>query len=148
VFLFCEEKCMEKLKILLADDENDIVELARESLQREGYDVITAEDGQEAIDKIKGENPDVILLDLIMPKKSGFEVLSELRANPVSAKWQPVIIVSASGELEDIQKGYSLGADHYMTKPCTAQDIMKSVNLMINLIPKRKTAEQLKKESE
>ena len=130
-----------KIKVLLADDEKDIVDLVKVSLIKEDYEVITAEDGQEALDKIRLEDPDIILLDLTMPKKGGFDVLKEVRENPTTDKWQPIIIVSASGELDDIQKGYSLEADHYITKPCTAADIIKSIKLMINLIPQRKTGE-------
>ncbi len=130
-----------KIKVLLADDEKDIVDLVTMSLIKEDYEVITAEDGEEAIDKIRAENPDVILLDLTMPKKGGFDVLKEVRENPTTDKWQPVIIISASGELEDIQKGYSLEADHYITKPCTAADIIKAIKMMITLIPQRKMDE-------
>ena len=134
-----------KIKVLLADDEKDIVDLVKVSLVKEDYEVITAEDGQEALDKIRSEDPDIILLDLTMPKKGGFDVLKEVRENPTTNKWQPIIIISASGELDDIQKGYSLEADHYITKPCTAVDIIKSIKLMINLMPQRKTDEDSKK---
>jgi DNA-binding response OmpR family regulator len=128
-----------KMKVLLADDEKDILELVEQSLLKENYEVITAFDGDEAIEKIRSHDPDIILLDLKMPKKGGFDVLKEIRENPTTDKWQPVIIVSASEELEDIQKGYSMEADHYITKPCTASDIIKSIRLMISLIPQRKT---------
>lgn len=133
-----------KVKVLLADDEKDIVDLVKISLVNEGYEVVTAQDGEEALSKIRSEDPDIILLDLSMPKKGGFEVLKEVRENPSSEKWQPIIIVSASGELDDIQKGYSLEADHYITKPCTAADIIKSIKLMLKLIPQRKIEETSK----
>ena len=139
---------MDVIKVLLADDEKDVLEIMAKKIAKEGYTVVTAKDGQEAWEKIKSESPDVILLDLTMPKMDGFEVLKNLRENPPSDKWQPVIIVSARRELEDMQKGLSMEADHYITKPCNMTDIIKGIKLMISLIPQRKSKKQLEKEFE
>jgi len=125
-------------KILIADDEPDILEFMGKAIIRAGYQVVTAKDGQEAWDKIQSEIPDVIVLDINMPQKTGFEVLQEVRTNPVTEKWQPVIIVSARNELEDMQKGFSMDADHYITKPCQSDDIVKAIKLMLSLIPTHK----------
>ena len=130
---------MEKTKILLAEDEETVLEIMGERIAADGYEVILAKDGAEAWEKIQTENPDVIILDLTMPKKHGFEVLKDLREHPLSSKWQPVIIVSAHAELDDMKKGYALEADHYITKPCRAEDILKAIRLMIKLIPQRET---------
>ncbi len=132
---------MSNIKILFAEDDQTIRDILTERIEKEGYLVIPVSDGEEAWEKIQSESPDVIILDLLMPKKHGFEVLKDLRQNPPSPeKWQPVIIVSALSELDDIKKGYDLEADHYITKPCRAEDILKALKLMINLIPQRKTS--------
>ncbi len=128
------------IKVLLADDEPEVLEIMAKKVALEGYSVIKASDGEEAWQKIQQESPDIIVLDLTMPKKDGLEILKELRNKPPSSKWQPVIIVSARRELEDLHKGFDLEADHYITKPCNSVDIIKAIRLMINLIPQRKAA--------
>jgi len=97
---------------------------------------VTAYDGEEALLKLKGENPDIILLDLIMPKMNGFEVLKEIRARH-NDKWRPVIIISAQHDLESVKKGYELEADHYLSKPCTIDNVLRGIRTMISLIPAR-----------
>ena len=129
---------MSQLKVLMADDEPDVLAIMAKKIKAAGYDIVTAVDGQEAWDKIIVENPDVILLDITMPKLEGFEVLKRLRETPPSKKWQPVIIISAREELKDIQKGYSLEADHYLTKPCNIDDVLSGIRLMAQLIPQHK----------
>jgi len=127
---------MKPNKILIADDEAVVLEILAKRLVQAGYEVVSAHDGEEAWKKIQSDSPDVIVLDLTMPKKDGLEILKVLRANP-SKKYQPVIIVSGRKELEDLQKGYELEADHYLVKPCNVEDILKAVKLMIALIPRR-----------
>jgi len=134
---------MNIVKVLIADDEEDIREIMAKKVAKKGYDVITAQDGEDAWNKIKSESPDIILLDLGMPKMDGFTVLQNLRKNPPSDKWQPVIIVSARNELKDMQKGFELEADHYITKPCQVDDVLKAIELMRSLIPQRKTKQDL-----
>ena len=129
---------MKSPKILIADDEPEILRVMEKKIKAEGYQVVTAGDGLEAWAKICGEHPDVILLDLTMPGLDGFAVLEKLRAQPATKKWQPVIIVSAREELEDMKKGFSMEADHYITKPCQMEDILKAIKLMLNLLPQRK----------
>ncbi len=129
-----------KAKVLIADDEPDVRQMMAKKIAAQGYEVAQAQDGQEAWEKIKSENPDVILLDLAMPMMSGFEVLKKLREEPPSAKWQPVIIVSAKNELDDMHKGFQLEADHYLTKPCSMDDILRGIRLMLSLVPQRVTS--------
>ena len=129
---------MSNLKILMADDEAEVLEIMAKKIAAQGYTVITAQDGIEAWEKIQGESPDVILLDINMPGMNGFEVLKALRDHPPVGKWQPVIIISARTELEDIKKGLSLEAEHYIMKPCSVEDILKAIRLMVSLIPQRK----------
>lgn len=128
---------MGAIKVLLADDEESVLEVMAKKVAMQGYAVVTARDGQEAWDKIVSESPDVIVLDITMPKMDGLSVLKKLRAEPPSKKWQPVVIVSALGEMKDVQDGFHLEADHYLTKPCRIEDIIKAIRMMVSLIPMR-----------
>lgn len=132
------DNATKQIKVLMAEDESEVLSIMSRKVAAQGYTVITANDGQEAWEKIQKESPDVIVLDLIMPKRNGLEVLRNIRENPTSGRWQPVIIVSAKRELEDLQEGYALEADHYITKPCQIEDILRSIKLMIRLIPQRR----------
>ncbi len=129
---------LNRVKVLIADDEQDVLNLMAKRVTKEGYVVVTAVDGQEAWEKINKENPDIILLDLKMPRMDGLTVLKKLREHPPTSKWQPVIIVSALNELKDVEAGLSLEADHYLTKPCQMEDVLKGIRLMLSLIPQRK----------
>jgi DNA-binding response OmpR family regulator len=128
-------------KVLVVDDEQDAVEVLEKKLAHEGYDVVTAFDGQEALVKMREDNPDIILLDLMLPKKNGMEVLREIRQD-YKDRWRPVIIISAKHELDAIRGCYSLEADHYLTKPCTIESILRGVSTMISLIPLRQEHKQ------
>ena len=119
----CSEK--EIKKILIADDEKDMVDFLEQALKREGFDVVTAFDGQEAKSRIVAENPNAILLDLQMPQIDGWEVLRWLRQEQKSTI--PVIIISAKDEMGDIKKGYAFQADHYITKPVKIKDVVNSL---------------------
>ncbi len=134
---------MDKYKVLIADDEPDVLEILEKKVSQEGYEVITAQDGKEALAKIYKNEPDVILLDIIMPKMDGFAVLKELRERPLSHKWQPVIIVSALGDLENMKKGYHLEADYYLAKPCNFDAVLKGIKIMLNLSLQRKSKKEL-----
>ena len=127
-----------RIKVLIAEDEPEVLEIMAKRVEWEGYEVITASDGEEAWAKIQQQAPDVILLDLTMPKMDGITVLKNLRNSPPTDKWQPVIIVSARDEFIDLQKGFSLEADHYLTKPCRVEEVIKAIRLMVNLLPQRR----------
>ena len=130
---------MDNVKILIAEDNRDIIVLMSDRLTKEGYDVIVAYDGQEAWDKIVKDNPDIILLDIMMPKVDGFSLLERLRDEPPTSKYQPVIIISAKGEIQDMKKGLSLEADHYITKPWKIEDILKGIKTVMQVLPQRKS---------
>lgn len=125
-------------KLLVVDDDKAIVEMFKQKLSEEGYEVVVAFDGEEALLKLKEENPDVILLDLIMPKLNGFEVLKEIR-QIYKDRWRPVIIISGKNDLESLKTCYGLEADHYLTKPCTMDNLLRGIRTMISLIPLRHT---------
>ena len=128
---------MEIVKVLMADDEDAILEIMARKVASQGYQTFVAHDGQEAWDQIITHMPDVIVLDITMPKMDGLEVLNRLRTQPPTKKWQPVIIVSALAEMEHIRRGMELEADHYLTKPCRMEDVLKAIRLMVTLIPQR-----------
>ncbi|MBI5024534.1 MAG: response regulator [Candidatus Omnitrophica bacterium] len=132
------DNATKQIKVLMAEDEPEVLSIMSKKVAAQGYTVITARDGEEAWEKIQKESPDVIVLDLIMPKRNGFEVLRSVRERPASGHWQPVIIVSAKRDPEDLREGYALEADHYITKPCQIEDILRSIKLMIRLIPQHK----------
>ena len=118
-------------KILIADDDHDIVGYLGKRLVSEGYETVAAYDGEEAVQKVESDNPDIIL-----PKKNGFDVLKEVRER-FKDKWRPVIIISANTELEAVKKSYHLEADHYLTKPCSIDNVLKGIRIMVSLIPMR-----------
>ncbi len=123
-------------KILIADDEPDVVNSLSKRLKRDGFIVSTARDGQEALElALAVDTPDILVLDIQMPKKNGFEVLRELRENNLKTDiWQPVIILSAKSDFDDIKKGYDLEADFYLTKPFSYQQLLKGIETMITLL--------------
>ncbi len=123
-------------KILIVDDEKDIVEILQKKLLKEGYEVVTAFDGQEALVRMAENDPDVVLLDLMLPKLNGFEVLKEIRQKFIN-KWRPVIIISARTERDSIKQCYNLEADLYLNKPCAIKNILQGIETMISLIPLR-----------
>ena len=108
-------------KVLLVEDDKFLSSLLRSRLEREGIKVLRAENGEIALEILKTEKPDLILLDIILPKKSGFEVLEEIRQNPLLQK-SPVIIISCLGQEGDMTRGKELGAIEYFVKAQTSID--------------------------
>ena len=117
-------------KILIADDEPNIVVSLEYLMKRAGYLVLVARDGQEAIDMIRRERPALVLLDVMMPKKSGHEVCAELRADD-SLREVRVLMLSAKGRDTDVDKGLGVGADAYMTKPFSTRELAAKVAEML-----------------
>lgn len=118
------------LKILVADDEPNIVISLEYLLKREGYTVIVAKDGQEALDVIERERPDLVLLDVMMPRKTGLEVCQEVRANE-ALQATKILMLTAKGRDTDVAKGLALGADAYMTKPFATRELVQKVAQML-----------------
>ena len=113
-------------KILVADDEPNIVISLEYLMQREGYTVLVARDGQEALDSIARDHPDLVLLDVMMPRKTGFEVCQEVRANEALARTK-ILMLTAKGRDTDVAKGLALGADAYLTKPFSTRELVQKV---------------------
>lgn len=113
-------------KILVADDEPNIVISLEYLLKREGYTVLIARDGQEALEAIAREKPDLVLLDVMMPKKTGFEVCQALRASD-DLQAIKILMLTAKGRDTDVAKGLALGADAYITKPFSTRELVLKV---------------------
>lgn len=119
-------------KILIADDEQNIVISLEFLMKREGFDVVVATDGDEAVRSIRREMPDLVLLDVMMPKKSGFEVCQEVKADPVLQSVR-ILMLTAKGRDTEVAKGLALGADAYMTKPFSTRDLVARVRSMLGM---------------
>ena len=115
-------------KILVVDDESNIVDILRFNLQREGYEVLAAYDGQEGLDKARSEGPDLILLDVMLPEKDGFQVCEELRKTD---RLTPIIMLTAREEERDRVMGLELGADDYVVKPFSVRELLARVRTNI-----------------
>ena len=113
-------------KILAVDDEKNILRLVEANLQREGYEVVTAADGLEALRKVEEEHPDLIVLDVTMPGMDGFQVLETLRSKPETQDI-PVIMLTAKAQESDVLKGWQSGADMYLTKPFSPSELIMFV---------------------
>ena len=109
-------------RILLVEDEKNIILGVRTCLDAVGYEVEIAENGEIALEAVRRRNPDLILLDLVMPKFDGFEVLDSLKNNP-GTREIPVVVLTAKAGEEDRQRAIKLGADAYMTKPFRPQEL-------------------------
>ena len=114
-------------KILAVDDERHIVRLVEVNLARAGYQVVTAFDGREALQKVEAEKPDLVVLDVMMPYMDGFEGLRNLKANPQTADI-PVIMLTAKAQDADVFRGWQSGVDCYLTKPFTKEALIDTVN--------------------
>jgi DNA-binding response OmpR family regulator len=121
-------------KVLIADDEPNIVISLEYLMKRAGYEVSIARDGQEAIDAIRRERPRLVLLDVMMPKKSGHDVCQELRADD-ALKDTLVLMLTAKGRDTDVDKGLGVGADAYMTKPFSTKELAAKVAEMLGAAP-------------
>ena len=125
-------------KILIADDEPDILEIIRFNLQGEGYEVITAKNGDEALEKAKRNQPDLIILDIMMPGKNGIEVCNLLRMQPAFKSTLIIFLTAMSDESTEI-KGLETGADDYITKPVSPRILVSKVNSLFRRLTKRET---------
>jgi two-component system alkaline phosphatase synthesis response regulator PhoP/two-component system response regulator VicR len=114
------------LKVLVCDDERHIVRLIQVNLEREGYNVVTAYDGKDGLEKVKAEKPDLMVLDVMMPYMDGFEVLKNLRRDPATESL-PVIMLTAKAQDKDVFEGYHYGADMYLTKPFNPRELIAFV---------------------
>jgi two-component system alkaline phosphatase synthesis response regulator PhoP/two-component system response regulator VicR len=119
-----------KRKVLVIDDEELIRKFLRIQLSKWGFEVKEASDGQEAIEELGKEDFDLLICDVLMPRKNGWEVLREVKSNPKTNEI-PVIVLTAKNEDPDMFKGYELGASYYMTKPFTRAQLLYGIKMML-----------------
>ncbi|HIX60651.1 MAG TPA: response regulator [Candidatus Halomonas stercoripullorum] len=117
-------------KVLVVDDEPNIVLSLEFLMQQAGFEVETAEDGVTALAKVEAAPPDLILLDISLPGISGFDVLEQLRQEPLYARL-PIIMLTAHGREVEKEKGLALGADDYVTKPFSTQALVEKVQALL-----------------
>ena len=121
-------------KILVVEDDQFLASLLKNRLQKEGFDVLLAKDGEEALNILESTQPELVLLDIILPKKSGFEVMEEVRENPKLEKLA-VVIISNLGQPEDMVRGQQLGAIEYFIKAKTPIDeLIKKIKEIVQAI--------------
>jgi DNA-binding response OmpR family regulator len=117
-------------KVLIADDELNIVISLEFLLRREGFEVLVAVNGEDALAKARAERPDLVLLDVMMPKMNGFDVCQALRSDPELASMR-VLMLTGKGRETEVSKGLELGANGYMTKPFSTKDLVAQVRLLL-----------------
>jgi DNA-binding response OmpR family regulator len=116
----------ETTRILVADNDEDILTLVAFRLERQGYEVLVARDGAEALERARQELPDLCVLDVMMPKLTGYDVTRELRADPRTQD-VPVILLTARVQEADVRSGFEAGADDYVRKPFSPQELRERV---------------------
>lgn len=118
-------------RVLIADDEPNIVLSLEFLMEQSGYEVRVARNGEEALAAIETFQPDLVLLDVMMPRKSGYEVLQAIRTDP-ARRGTRVIMLTAKGRDVDVEKGLGLGADAYVTKPFATRELVARVKAMLD----------------
>jgi len=132
---------MAKEKILVVEDDKDILELVNYNLTREGYEVVTAKTGEEGLHRVSVENPDLIILDLMLPGMDGLDVCKRVKSGK-ETKQTRIVMLTAKGEESDIVTGLELGADDYITKPFSPKVLVARIRAVL----RRQTADELEKE--
>ena len=117
-------------RVLVVDDDDVIRQLISVNLELEGFDVTTAVDGQDCLDKVKSVDPVVITLDIMMPRMDGWEAASQLRADPETAGIK-VVLLSARAQEADLQRGDRIGVDAYLTKPFDPDELIETINHLL-----------------
>ena len=119
-------------RILTCDDEKHIVRLIQVNLERQGYEVITAFNGAECLEKVEADRPDLIVLDVMMPEMTGFEVLEALKKNPETESI-PVIMLTARAQDADVLRGWQSGVECYLTKPFNPMELIAFVKRIFSM---------------
>lgn len=118
-------------KILIVDDEVQLIEMLQIRLEANGYEVVAAKDGQEGVDKVKSEDPDLIILDIMMPVMDGYEACKILKSDPQYSKI-PIIFLSAKAQENDLKNGKEFGADAYVKKPFETSDLLAKIKELLS----------------
>ncbi|MBI3756184.1 MAG: response regulator [Deltaproteobacteria bacterium] len=123
---------MRKIRILIVDDDKANVKLLSAKLEADGYEMDSAYNGIEALQRVEGFNPDIILLDIMMPKMDGYEVCRRLKASE-KTKYIPIVMLTARGEIEDKVLGFDIGAEEYLSKPCSLVELSARVRSLLHV---------------
>jgi DNA-binding response OmpR family regulator len=118
------------IRVLVVDDEADILRLVEIKLRKSGFEVLTAHDGQEGLDLALAERPDLLLLDVMMPRKDGYTVVMEIKEK-LGEESPIIILLTARGQEEDVIKGLSCGADDYIIKPFSPRELLARINVIL-----------------
>ena len=121
---------MTNIKLLVVDDEKPIQAYLQRKFDKLGFLVSVATDGEEALERAFSELPDIVLLDVKLPKMDGLQVVKRLRANPKTAR-TPILILSAKAQAEEIQEGLSAGADKYLCKPISFPELLSEIQAFV-----------------
>ncbi len=121
---------MGKLTVLVIDDDPVILELLRVNFEIEGFDVICAADGEEGLARARADRPDIVVSDIMMPKRDGLQLLTDLKSDPLTEDL-PVILLSAKAQKLEVQQGMDLGADDYITKPFDPLELIDRLNAVM-----------------
>ena len=127
---------MAKSKVLVIEDEPDILEVIQYNLEREGHKVIACRNGEQGLSRIRTDNPDLVLLDLMLPGMDGVEVCRKVKSDPVT-RAIPIIMVTAKSEESDIVLGLGIGADDYIAKPFSPRELIARVKVVLRRGPLR-----------
>lgn len=125
---------MAKPKILVIEDEPDILEVLHYNMEREGYKVIACRDGEQGLSRIRTDDPDLVILDLMLPGMDGVEVCRQVKGDPVT-RAIPIIMLTAKGEESDVVLGLGMGADDYITKPFSPRELIARVKVVLRRGP-------------
>jgi len=119
-----------KLTVLVIDDDPVILELLRVNFEIEGFDVICATDGEEGLKRAQAEQPDIVISDIMMPRRDGLQLLDDLKSDPRTEDL-PVILLSAKAQRSEVQHGLDMGADDYITKPFDPLELIDRLNAVM-----------------
>ena len=118
------------IRALVVDDEKDILRLIEIKLKKAGFEVVTAHDGQEGLEKAVAEKPDIMLVDVMMPRMDGYTVVSEVRQQ-LGSEAPVIILLTAKGQEADVVKGLTSGADDYIIKPFSPRELIARINVVL-----------------
>lgn len=130
----------EKIKLLLAEDEAALGQIIKESLETRDFDVVLCNDGEKAFEKYQSEQPEILVLDVMMPKKDGFTLAKDIRAIDDAI---PIIFLTAKSQTADVVEGFSIGGNDYLKKPFSMEELIVRIHNLLNRTKVQKTSESL-----
>lgn len=130
----------DKIRVLLAEDETALGTIIKESLETRGFEVIFCENGEQALQLYKSQSPDILVLDVMMPKKDGFTLVKEIRSTNENI---PIIFLTSKSRTEDVVEGFGLGGNDYLKKPFSMEELIVRIHALLDRKRKRESAEEI-----